>query len=45
LSFKAGDVIEVLEASEGGWFMGKNLKSGKTGLFPSNFTELGGGDE
>nr|CAG4709859.1 unnamed protein product [Naegleria fowleri] len=45
LSFKTGDVIEVLEESEGGWFMGRNLSTNKVGLFPSNFTELGAADQ
>lgn len=40
LSFKEGDVIEVIQRSDDGWWYGK-LSNGKTGLFPSNFTSIG----
>jgi len=35
LSFKEGDVIEILSKSENGWWFGQ--LSGKQGLFPSNY--------
>ncbi|XP_055769183.1 GRB2-related adapter protein-like [Salvelinus fontinalis] len=36
LSFKAGDVIEVLECSDMSWWKGR--LRGQTGVFPSNYT-------
>ncbi|CAL1587793.1 unnamed protein product [Knipowitschia caucasica] len=38
LEFRAGDVIEVLDRSDPLWWKGK--LRGKSGLFPSNYTEL-----
>uniref|UniRef100_A0A8D3BI17 GRB2 related adaptor protein 2b n=1 Tax=Scophthalmus maximus TaxID=52904 RepID=A0A8D3BI17_SCOMX len=37
LGFSAGDVIEVLERLDQAWWRGR--LRGKTGLFPSNYTE------
>uniref|UniRef100_A0A4W5KVJ3 Osteoclast-stimulating factor 1 n=1 Tax=Hucho hucho TaxID=62062 RepID=A0A4W5KVJ3_9TELE len=36
LSFKAGDIIEVLECSDMSWWKGR--LRGQTGVFPSNYT-------
>ncbi|KAM8880503.1 GRB2-related adapter protein 2b [Spinachia spinachia] len=43
LEFGAGDVIEVVECSDPVWWRGR--LGGRTGLFPSNYTEplRGGG--
>lgn len=38
LEFNAGDIIEVLDRSDPAWWKGK--LRGKSGLFPSNYTEL-----
>jgi len=35
---KEGDLIEITQMGEDGWWTG-NLK-GSTGIFPSNYTEL-----
>uniref|UniRef100_A0A8D0D535 Osteoclast-stimulating factor 1 n=1 Tax=Sander lucioperca TaxID=283035 RepID=A0A8D0D535_SANLU len=37
LEFNAGDVIKVLESSDQAWW--KGMLRGKTGLFPSNYTQ------
>lgn len=37
LGFKKGDKIEVLNRSDNGSWEGKNLSTGKTGLFPFNY--------
>lgn len=37
LSFAAGDVIEVLEKGEGGWWRGRVKGTNKEGLFPYNY--------
>mmetsp|Transcript_6365 Transcript_6365/g.15375 ORF Transcript_6365/g.15375 Transcript_6365/m.15375 type:complete len:376 (-) Transcript_6365:177-1304(-) len=40
LSFKPGDLIEVLEIREGGWWLGLIGSSvSRTGLFPCNYTQ------
>ena len=36
LSFKAGDIIEVLECSDMSWWKGR--LRGQMGVFPSNYT-------
>uniref|UniRef100_A0A6Q2YBG4 Osteoclast-stimulating factor 1 n=1 Tax=Esox lucius TaxID=8010 RepID=A0A6Q2YBG4_ESOLU len=36
LSFRAGDIIEVLECSDMSWWRGRLM--GQTGLFPTNYT-------
>eukprot|EP01116_Phalansterium_solitarium_P010678 TRINITY_DN2576_c0_g1_i2.p1 TRINITY_DN2576_c0_g1~~TRINITY_DN2576_c0_g1_i2.p1 ORF type:complete len:458 (-),score=108.16 TRINITY_DN2576_c0_g1_i2:246-1619(-) len=38
LAFRQGDVIEVLDNSEGEWWQGR--LRGNVGLFPSNFTKI-----
>jgi len=40
LSFKEGEIIEVLQKNEDGWWYG-SLPNGAMGLFPSNFTSGG----
>ncbi|OQE47357.1 hypothetical protein PENCOP_c001G00706 [Penicillium coprophilum] len=38
------DKIELVELDEGfgdAWYLGKNLRTGQTGLFPANFTKVG----
>jgi hypothetical protein len=37
LAFSAGDKIEILKEDASGWWEGKHVKSGKSGIFPSNF--------
>ena len=37
ISLAAGQRIEVLEESEGGWWRGRNLDSHEEGFFPSSF--------
>lgn len=37
LTFKAGDMIEVLETGEDGWWKGRLY--GKVGLFPVNYVK------
>ncbi|KAJ8001631.1 hypothetical protein DPEC_G00171480 [Dallia pectoralis] len=36
LSFRAGDIIDVLESSDGSWWKGRLM--GQMGLFPTNYT-------
>lgn len=38
LTLKEGDMVEVLDQEEEGWWKGELY--GKVGLFPSNFVEL-----
>lgn len=40
LSFKAGDQIVVLNEVIDGWWMGELNGTGKTGLFPTTYTEI-----
>ncbi|KAI0683951.1 hypothetical protein BC835DRAFT_1466935 [Cytidiella melzeri] len=40
LSFKAGDQIIVLNEVIDGWWMGEHGGTGKTGLFPTTYTEV-----
>ncbi|KAJ5073179.1 sh3 and f-bar domain-containing protein [Anaeramoeba ignava] len=42
LSFSAGEVITVTNKHDGGWWEGSI--GNRTGLFPSNFVDSGGGD-
>jgi hypothetical protein len=37
LNFKAGDIVEVIETSDDGWWKGK--AHGKVGLFPVNYVQ------
>lgn len=39
LYFSEGDIIEVLDKIDKGWWQGKNLKDGSTGLFPVTYVE------
>ncbi|GAA5880559.1 hypothetical protein JCM3774_002009 [Rhodotorula dairenensis] len=39
LSFRQGDVIEVLSTQESGWWDGVILQTGTRGWFPSNYVE------
>lgn len=41
MSFTEGDMLVVEEEMEGGWWRGINMRTGKKGLFPSNYTEDG----
>jgi hypothetical protein len=38
LSFSKGDMIVVISEDASGWWQGKNMRSGETGSFPSNYT-------
>ena len=38
LNFRIGDIIEVTETNESGWWTGR--KGYRTGLFPSNYTRI-----
>jgi hypothetical protein len=40
LSFKSGDKIIVLNEVIDGWWMGEHSSTGKTGLFPTTYTEV-----
>jgi len=45
ISFKAGDIIDIIEELEGGWWKGK--AGDKEGMFPANyieFVQIGGDD-
>ncbi|KAF0984476.1 hypothetical protein FDP41_000375 [Naegleria fowleri] len=37
LELHVNDIIELKEQDDSGWWEGKNLNTGKTGLFPSNY--------
>ena len=39
LAFEEGDVIVDCEVVDDGWMKGLHEKSGKIGLFPSNYVE------
>ncbi|BGP40628.1 cell division cycle-related protein [Rhodotorula kratochvilovae] len=39
LSFRQGDILEVLSVLDSGWWDGVVLQSGTRGWFPSNYTE------
>ena len=39
LSFREGDRISVTTKFESGWWSGKNLRTGRTGNFPSTYVE------
>ena len=36
LSLKKGELYQVTERCHDGWFRGRNIKTGKTGVFPGN---------
>lgn len=37
ISFKKGDVIQVIKQTNGGWWYGEVLRTRKRGLFPTNY--------
>lgn len=39
LTFKIHDIIEVVDDTDEGWWFGRNLSTGKLGLFPVNYTQ------
>uniref|UniRef100_A0A6B2L7S2 SH3 domain-containing protein n=1 Tax=Arcella intermedia TaxID=1963864 RepID=A0A6B2L7S2_9EUKA len=39
ISFEVGDVIEVLDKLQKGWWSGKLLSTGKVGLFPGSYVK------
>jgi amphiphysin len=41
MSFTEGDALVIEEELDGGWWKGINMRTGKKGLFPSNYTEDG----
>ncbi|GAA6054608.1 hypothetical protein JCM3770_000076, partial [Rhodotorula araucariae] len=45
LSFRQGDILEVLSVLDSGWWDGIVLQTGTRGWFPSNYTEPIGEDE
>ena len=40
LNFKAGDLIELIEIDQSGWWKGRLLNDGSVGVFPSNYVEI-----
>jgi hypothetical protein len=40
LNFKAGDMIELIEIDQSGWWKGRLLNDGSVGVFPSNYVEI-----
>ena len=39
LSLRKGELYTVMERCHDGWFKGKNVKTGKTGVFPGNYVK------
>jgi len=39
LSLRKGELFQVLEKCHDGWFKGKNIKTGKSGVFPGNYVK------
>ena len=39
LSLRRGELYTVSERCHDGWFKGKNVKTGKTGVFPGNYVK------
>merc|ERR1719471_1072952 len=39
LSLRKGELLQVLEKCHDGWFKGKNIKTGKSGVFPGNYVK------
>ncbi len=39
LELSEGDIIEVMEKCDDGWFVGTSNRSGKFGTFPGNYVE------
>lgn len=40
LTLEVGDLINVSDSSDPGWWVGERVKDGKAGWFPSNVTYL-----
>jgi hypothetical protein len=40
LSFTKGDIIEIHARNPNGWWVGKNLRTGLSGYFPTTFIEV-----
>ncbi|KAE9986438.1 hypothetical protein EG328_005664 [Venturia inaequalis] len=40
LVFQAGDTISITEYADSDWARGKNLRTGRTGVFPRNYVQL-----
>ena len=39
LDLEEDQEVEILKKNEDGWFLGRVVGSGKTGLFPGNYVE------
>ena len=39
LQINAGDVVQVMEKCEDGWYVGTSERSGEFGTFPGNYVE------
>ena len=39
LSLRKGELYQVMEKCHDGWFKGKNMKTGKSGVFPGNYVK------
>jgi len=39
MCLREGDVVEVMEKCEDGWFVGLNRRSNEFGTFPGNYVE------
>lgn len=39
LSLRKGEMYSVMERCHDGWFKGKNVKTGETGVFPGNYVK------
>lgn len=39
LEIREGDIIEVLEKCDDGWYVGSNERTGVFGTFPGNYVE------
>ena len=40
LELRKGDHYTVCEKCQDGWFKGRSLRSGQTGVFPGNYVQL-----
>eukprot|EP00466_Bigelowiella_natans_P003780 jgi/Bigna1/131325/aug1.14_g6033 len=40
LHIKKGEMVQVLKKNPNGWWYGKNLRTNRLGLFPSNYVEV-----
>jgi hypothetical protein len=38
LAFQVHDIIDVIDDTDKGWWLGRNTRTGKTGMFPVNYT-------